>query len=152
MNIPIPPDIQPFAPFGTAMDVKEDADKTLFYAVLGSINKGSDAEKKASFMVYVWSRKGDTLTLIPIDAPPNNAPRLAIAGGKLMLYGVREEGGVKTAGEWEVPGFVAPQPPLTLGNVAGWFIVRLGDADTPITNAVEAVVRRVAREVWAAVK
>lgn len=136
-NIPIPAAIQPFKPFGTALAAIEDGAGVTFYAVLGGIDKGTDAEKRASFFVRVWREKGGVTEVVPLENPPNNAPSFCVKGGALKLVGILESPtGVKTAVERDVPGFVAPPPIYTPGQILGVLTQRLADEDDQVTLAV----------------
>ena len=130
----LPPEIQPFKPYGTGMAAIQDAASTTFYAVLGGIEKGNDAEKRASFKVYVWKEKDGVATLIPIDNPPNNAPTFCVKNGGLVLLGILESPpGTKTLVERDIPGFVAPA--LDLATILTGIIMRLADRESKIYEA-----------------
>lgn len=103
-TLPLPPELATFKPYGTGMASVQSGNGDRIHAALGSL--GDD---KATFHVWCWAEHANgTCTLIPIEAPPNNAPSFAVENGALVLYGVREIAGVRTLVACEVPGYVAP--------------------------------------------
>lgn len=106
--IPIPDALKPFKPYGAAIAAIKSADDAMFYAALGSIAKGTTAEQKASFQVYVWKEsKEGVLTLLPLAEPvPNNAPEFVVEDGNLLVVAVLTEGDTSISVERDVEGFV----------------------------------------------
>lgn len=113
----IPAELQPFIPYNMPPACVEDANGTIFRAVLGSI--GQD---KTSFHVHVWSEAANgVLTVIPIHDPPNNGPTLYVRSGKLILAGALGT----TLVEREISDYIAPPPILTLNDILNAIIIRL---------------------------
>lgn len=95
-----------FKPYAGPPSSIPSADGAIYYAHLGSNTRGSLAEQKASFRVYVFVRRGATCEEVPIDTtkvPDNQASFREEIDGTLTLVGTR--GGVLA--ELSIPGYVA---------------------------------------------